>query len=163
MIKAILAFWMAIYTSVFGGMNSYKPYTVDDVKAALGHEEDALVREDFQINNQECVYVCYANTKTEVCERPEYYVFKNEKAARKAYEYMKEKWIGDVTEERENYIQGWEIDVCDACIETFIYLHHNMIITADVTLVGCWIGPDEECTTTKHSEVKQYILNTWRD
>lgn len=71
-----------------------------------------------------------------------YYVFKNERSAKKAFKYIKENWIGSETDSAKNYVQGWEKDVLDASVEIFVYQIDNMIITAELQVVSGWTEPE---------------------
>ncbi len=73
-----------------------------------------------------------------------YYVFKNERCAKKAFNTLKKSWIDRETDSGPNYIQGWEGGVLDAEVEAFIYQTDNMIITAELQVVSSWAEPVDE-------------------
>ena len=92
----------------------------------------------------DCMNYWYAshNWDDELCyDELSYYVFKDKKSAQIAFESMKESWIEAETDSGKNYIQGWEKDVMDAEVETFIYHTDNMIITAELQVVSGWAEP----------------------
>lgn len=91
-----------------------------------------------------------------------YYVFKNQKAAKKAFNNIKESWIESETDAGKNYVQGWEAGVCDASVEIFIYQTDNMIITAKLQVVSAWSEPeyeDSDNSAVNFNYRKKFILD----
>lgn len=97
------------------------------------------------IGGYDCMYYCYASHDwdDDICyDELSYYVFKNERNAKKAFNIMKEKWIDRETDSGKNYVQGWESGVLDAEVEVFIYQTDNMIIAAELKVVSGWAEPE---------------------
>ena len=84
------------------------------------------------------------NLEDELCyDELSYYVFKDEKSAKAAFDSMKEEWIETETDSGKNYVQGWERGVLDASLEIFIYQTDNMIITTELQVVSEWAEPED--------------------
>ena len=99
------------------------------------------------IGGYDCMNYWYASHDwdDDLCyDELSYYVFKNERSAKKAFRAMKEDWIASETDSDRNYVQGWEAGVCDAEVEVFIYQTNNMIITAELQVVSAWAEPEAE-------------------
>lgn len=44
--------------------------------------------------------------------------------------------LGEITDEGDNFVRGWERDVIDASIENYYYVDKNLMIIATVTAVN---------------------------
>ena len=44
--------------------------------------------------------------------------------------------LGEITDEGDNYVRGWEKDVVDASIENYYYVDKNLMVIATVTAVN---------------------------
>ena len=64
-----------------------------------------------------------------------FYVFKNKRDAKAALSKIKEN-LGEITDEGDNFVRGWERDVIDASIENYYYVDKNLMIIAAVTAVN---------------------------
>ena len=64
-----------------------------------------------------------------------FYVFKNKRNAKAALSKIKEN-LGEITDEGDNFVRGWERDVIDASIENYYYVDKNLMIIAAVTAVN---------------------------
>ena len=64
-----------------------------------------------------------------------FYVFKNKRNAKAALSKIKEN-LGEITDEGDNFVRGWERDVIDASIENYYYVDKNLMIIATVTSVN---------------------------
>ena len=64
-----------------------------------------------------------------------FYVFKNKRNAKVALSKIKEN-LGEITDEGDNFVRGWERDVIDASIENYYYVDKNLMIIAAVTAVN---------------------------
>lgn len=167
MIKIFVIIWSALmsaFMSVTGGntISGNAMHSVDEVKATF-HNQKNIGERDFEIGGQKCDNVYCTYIGNDPADRPDYYIFKNEAAADKAFEYMRENWLGStLTDEGDDYIQGWEMGVCDASIELLIFKNGNMIVTGEIQITSDWVGPDGNVSSVSHSKVKDYIFNTWR-
>ena len=63
-----------------------------------------------------------------------FYVFTNRNDAKEALSQIKEN-LGEITDEGDNYVRGWEKDVVDASIENYYYVNKNLMVIATVTAV----------------------------
>ena len=85
----------------------------------------------------------------------DFYVFDNEASANYVFFKCGRKWFQDGSEYGDNYVRGWLAGVCDAEIESYLYITGNMIIVADLQCVSCWA---EEPPYEVGSSVKENIL-----
>lgn len=101
----------------------------------------------FNIGGYDCMNYWYTshNWDDEECyDELSYYVFKNEKCAKKAFAFMKDNWIERETDSGKHYVQGWEADVMDADVEVFIYQTDNMIIFTELQVASDFYDASEE-------------------
>lgn len=63
-----------------------------------------------------------------------FYVFENKSDAKAALRQIKDN-LGEVTDEGDNYVRGWESGVIDASIENYYYVDKNLMVVAAVTAV----------------------------
>ena len=63
-----------------------------------------------------------------------FYVFTNRNDAKEALSQIKEN-LGEITDEGDNHVRGWEKDVVDASIENYYYVNKNLMVIATVTAV----------------------------
>lgn len=99
------------------------------------------------IGGYECMSYYYTshNWEDDLCyDELSYHIFKNERAAKKAFKDMKKNWIESETDSGTNYVQGIESGVLDATVEVFIYQTDNMIITAELMVASAWSEPEYE-------------------
>ena len=64
-----------------------------------------------------------------------FYVFENKRDAKAALRQIK-KDLGEITDEGDNFVRGWESDVIDASVENYYYVDKNLMIIAAVTAVN---------------------------
>lgn len=120
------------------------------------------------VGNYDCINYWYTshNWEDEPCyDELSYYVFKNERCAKKAFRVFKERWIDNETDSGKNYVQGWEANVMDANVEVFIYQVDNMIITAELQVISAWAEPiDGESTNSAVSfnYRKNFVIDNFR-
>ena len=84
----------------------------------------------------------------------DFYVFDDEASANYVFLRCGRKWFQDGSEYGDNYVRGWQAGVCDAEIESYLYITGNMIIVADLQCVSCWA---EEPPYEVGSSVKENI------
>ena len=130
-------------------------------------ETDKVMSErQFDMCGYECMdywYTSRNNDDDDVCyDEFSYYVFEDEKTAKKAFKKCKESWIDRETDSGDNYVQGWEGGVCDAEVEIFIYQTDNMIITTELLVISAWaVGPEDEAAyaPVNHYYRKDFIMS----
>ena len=114
--------------SLFGGSSWEK----NDLDRIVGVE----LREDETIM---CGFACmkYWNNRNVPTKFDDlrFYVFKNKRNAKAALSKIKEN-LGEITDEGDNFVRGWERDVIDASIENYYYVDKNLMIIAAVTAVN---------------------------
>ena len=114
--------------SLFGGSSWEKT----DLNRIVGVE----LRED---ETTMCGFACmkYWNNRNVPTEFDDlrFYVFKNKRDAKAALSKIKEN-LGEITDEGDNFVRGWERDVIDASIENYYYVDKNLMIIAAVTAVN---------------------------
>ena len=81
-----------------------------------------------------------------------FYVFDDVFSAIKVYREIKKDWFYSITDQGDNYIQGWLSGVCDASIEGFVYISGNLIIYTDIEVIGEWESSEED-----YSQSKSYV------
>ena len=86
-----------------------------------------------------CGFACMkywnnGNVPTEF-DKLRFYVFDNKRNAKAALSQIKEN-LGEITDEGDNYVRGWERDVVDASIENYYYIDKNLMVIATVTAVN---------------------------
>ena len=90
----------------------------------------------------------YSNTASKtwtVYDGCTFYIFDTEKHAYKALDELKESSFSEITDEGGNYVRGWLKDVWDARIESYYYVHGNLMVTAYVTVIDenpRWVDED---------------------
>ena len=90
-----------------------------------------------------------------------YYVYNSERAAKKAYNEMKENGY-DVNEEGENYFVGWQKDVWDAAIEAVVCQNDKMIVVGEFNNISEWAYEEgEEPDGLYLPELKQYVIDNF--
>lgn len=92
-----------------------------------------------------CMNYWYAghNWDDDLCyDELSYYVFKDNKSAKKVFKTIQKNWIDRETDSGTDYVQGWESGVLDAEVEVFIYRTDNMIITTELQVVSSWAEPE---------------------
>lgn len=163
-----ITFLLVICLSLTGcGINggAFTKYTPETLSSKIVYDEKYTTR-DFKIGDIECQSIRFSgkNTNNDLYyDKCNYYIFKNNKASQKAFNYMNDKWIESETDSGKNFVQGWEADVCDASVEIFIYLTENMIITTEVQVVSEWAMPEDDtddpfyAPPTNHKERVDYI------
>ena len=120
-------------------------YTKEDILEVIPRDiklADRLCK----MGGYDCMnYWCAShNWDDELCyDELSYYIFKNERCAKKAFLAIKDSWIDRETDSGKNYVQGWEADVFDAEVEVFIYQTDNMIITTELQVVSGWPEPGD--------------------
>lgn len=111
--------------SLFGGSSWEK----NDLDRIVGVE----LRED---ETTMCGFACmkYWNNRNVPTKFDDlrFYVFKNKRNAKAALSKIKEN-LGEITDEGDNFVRGWERDVIDASIENYYYVDKNLMIIAAVT------------------------------
>ena len=172
-ITAVLLFVTVSATAVyyFKGNGQYlkhiKHYGKKELEEIVG---SSLNERERKIDNYPCKEYYTDNNSKYADVR--FYAFDEKSNHDKIYKDMKSDWIGEITDEGENYIQGWENGVCDAAIEIFIYKSGNLIITTDIQVVSCWAeSPDDPITEKDNSaaverlnkalETTQLIIDTF--
>ncbi|MBO4845062.1 MAG: hypothetical protein J5525_02020 [Lachnospiraceae bacterium] len=65
-----------------------------------------------------------------------FYTFKDGSTASKAFSSVKENVFRKITDEGNNFVQGWIKGVSDAEVERYFYLNGNLIISTDITCIG---------------------------
>ena len=114
--------------SLFGGSSWEK----NDLDRIVGVE----LRED---ESTMCGFACmkYWNNRNVPTKFDDlrFYVFKNKRNAKAALSKIKEN-LGEITDEGDNFVRGWESDVIDASIENYYYVDKNLMIIAAVTAVN---------------------------
>lgn len=114
--------------SLFGGSSWEK----NDLDRIVGVE----LRED---ETTMCGFACmkYWNNRNVPTKFDDlrFYVFKNKRNAKVALSKIKEN-LGEITDEGDNFVRGWERDVIDASIENYYYVDKNLMIIAAVTAVN---------------------------
>ena len=114
--------------SLFGGSSWEK----NDLDRIVGVE----LRED---ETTMCGFACmkYWNNRNVPTKFDDmrFYVFKNKRNAKAALSKIKEN-LGEITDEGDNFVRGWERDVIDASIENYYYVDKNLMIIAAVTAVN---------------------------
>ena len=114
--------------SLFGGTSWEK----NDLDRIVGVE----LRED---ETTMCGFACmkYWNNRNVPTKFDDlrFYVFKNKCNAKAALSKIKEN-LGEITDEGDNFVRGWERDVIDASIENYYYVDKNLMIIAAVTAVN---------------------------
>lgn len=65
-----------------------------------------------------------------------FYIFQSNEDAEAAFEYMKANNFCQITDEHENYCEGWLDGVCDADIRESITLKGNYIIINELEIIG---------------------------
>ena len=114
--------------SLFGGSSWEK----NDLDRIVGVE----LRED---ETTMCGFACmkYLNNRNVPTKFDDlrFYVFKNKHNAKAALSKIKEN-LGEITDEGDNFVRGWERDVIDASIENYYYVDKNLMIIAAVTAVN---------------------------
>ena len=63
-----------------------------------------------------------------------FYVFDDKSDAKAALNQIKEN-LGEITDEGDNYVRGWESNVVDASIENYYYVDKNLMVVTTVTAV----------------------------
>ena len=63
-----------------------------------------------------------------------FYVFDDKSDAKAALNQIKEN-LGEITDEGDNYVRGWESNVVDALIENYYYVDKNLMVVTTVTAV----------------------------
>ena len=135
-------------------------------------------------NGPDNLYVWYSGEKSTAREHLSFMVFNSSSQSKKAFNNMHEHYQNyrGVEEEGENWFAGWEPDVCDASIYSMVYLEDNVLIMAELEIIGEWpvIVSDEDDTVItpepvrtgfdsgtlkdyviKHSDdLKDFVLNT---
>ncbi len=114
--------------SLFGGSSWEKT----DLNRIVGVE----LRED---ETTMCGFACmkYWNNRNVPTEFDDlrFYVFKNKRDAKAALSKIKEN-LGEITDEGDNFVRGWERDVIDASIENYYYVDKNLMIIVAATAVN---------------------------
>ena len=64
-----------------------------------------------------------------------FYVFDKKRDAKAALKKVK-KNLGEITDEGDNYVRGWESNVVDASIENYYYVDKNLMVVTTVTAVN---------------------------
>ena len=135
-------------------------------------------------NGPDNLYVWYSGEKSTARVHLSFMVFNSSSQSKKAFNNMHEHYQNyrGVEEEGENWFAGWEPDVCDASIYSMVYLEDNVLIMAELEIIGEWpvIVSDEDDTVItpepvrtgfdsgtlkdyviKHSDdLKDFVLNT---
>ena len=107
---------------------------------------------DTKLNKYECTEYFNYDTNTSDYNKVSFYVFDDISTANKVYKQISKSWFNHVTDEGDNYIQGWLDGVCDASVEAFVYVKGNLIIYTEMTVQGCW-----ECDIDDYSPSTSYV------
>ena len=114
--------------SLFGGSSWEKTDLNRIVGVELREEETTM-----------CGFACmkYWNNRNVPTEFDDlrFYVFKNKRDAKAALSKIKEN-LGEITDEGDNFVRGWERDVIDASIENYYYVDKNLMIIVAATAVN---------------------------
>ena len=122
-------------------MENAKYYTPEILTEQYGFDENRFDEDDYC--GVKCInYGGYYSRAENDYQQLEYYIFKSEAEAKKAFNRSAEYFYDDA-ETGDNYRKGWIAGVCDASILGYEYLSGNMIIYTDVAVIGCW-GTEEE-------------------
>ena len=125
--------------SLFGGSSWEKT----DLNRIVGVE----LRED---ESTMCGFACmkYWNNRNVPTKFDDlrFYVFKNKRNAKAALSKIKEN-LGEITDEGDNFVRGWESDVIDASIENYYYVDKNLMIIATVTAVNEMVRDENDPTS----------------
>ena len=81
-----------------------------------------------------------------------FYVFDDKSDAKAALNQIKEN-LGEITDEGDNYVRGWESNVVDASIENYYYVDKNLMVVTTVTAV-------DETARDINLKVVKYLLKT---
>ena len=73
-----------------------------------------------------------------------FYVFDDEASANYVFARYGRKWFQDGSEYGEDYVRGWLEGVCDAEIESYLYISGNMIVSSELQCISCWAEPVDE-------------------
>ena len=109
----------------------------------------------------------YRNTKSDPTDFDSmtFYIFKDGKTASKAFAKVKESFFSKITDEGANHVQGWLSGVCDADVESYYYINGNLIIEADITVVGGFETDKEEEIQTENvtdpQNLRKLIIGTF--
>ena len=107
-------------------------YNKSDLDRIVGVE---LREREREIDGYRCMeYWNNRNTPTKYDDL-RFYVFDDAEAANKALEQIKSNSFYEITDEGDNYVRGWLANVCDADIESYYYVHGNLMVMTDVTCV----------------------------
>ncbi len=128
---------------------NHKVYTREDLEKIVGEE---LREWDGKYSTTPCMQYWLNGNVDSKFKNIEFYVFKDERTAQKVFKEIKSSWIYSVTDEGDNYIQGWLNGVCDASIEGYYYISGNMIVYTDIECVSCW-GDAEEMREPTQADI----------
>ena len=89
-------------------------------------------------------YDCYRVNSSNKYNNARFLIFDTEKEAQEFYDYAIENYLTSCDYSDEKYSIGWEFGVCDASIKDMILIDKNMVMVAEVSIYGEWVGPDED-------------------
>lgn len=144
---------LLIFCLMLCGCGFWGKYTLETLGEKIGDIEKYSSRET-EIGKMKCLDIWFPGVKTDddlYYDECNYYIFKNNYSARKAFNYMKRNWIGKETDSGKNNVQGWEKGVDDASVEIYIQITQNMIITTEVQVTSEWTYFDSEDMETEYS------------
>ena len=101
---------------------------------------DEIVGVELRESEEEmCGYSCMEywnnrNTPTKFDDL-RFYVFENQKAAKKALKKIKKNSFREITDEGDGFVRGWLKGVIDADVEMYYYQHGNLIVAVSTTCV----------------------------
>lgn len=130
-----------------------KIYNKSDLDAITGVQ---LRESEDDMGEQECVRYWNNRATPTIYDSMTFYVYQNEKKAKKALKYIKENAFKEITDEGDIFVQGWLADVFDAEIEAYYYVSGNLIVEAWVDGYSEWPISDEDEETEGYTGPKSY-------
>lgn len=122
------------------------------------------------------LYVWYSGKKSTTREHLSFRVFNSSSQAKKAFKNIYESYQNyrGVEEEGENWFAGWEPDVYDASIYNMVYIEDNVLIMAELEIIGEWpvivsdeddtvITPEPVRTGFDSGTLKAYVIDNSED
>lgn len=163
----ILAVFFAALLCCTAGCSS-PAYSTENIASRCGWEK--YFERDFQLGSVETHNIWHAGVNETDLDYFDFYICNSNAAAKRAFRYMHDNWFEEITDEGDNYVQGWEAGVRDASIEILVYVSDNVVITVEMQGYSEWaVDPDDETDGDSRSwndadyqqRVKQELFENW--
>lgn len=127
-------------------------------------------------NGSKYLDVWYSGEKSTAREHLRFRVFDSSSQAKRAFKNMYESYedYRGIDEEGDNWFAGWEPGVCDASIYSMVYIEDNVLIMAELEIIGEWpvivsdeddtvITPEPVRTGFDSGTLKAYVIDNSED